>query len=746
VEIGRGEAAMSELKALIAPPTRTAPDSSSGSKRSTDAHLSRLESENAAIAARSFRIIGLIVFLFQFLYLTADRATMGRYPDEFLPYYFVNFADALFAIAVAYTRWFAYSWKPLALVQVGTLAATGMIMNIMSGALMPQFYIIITFSFGCATFLPWGVFWQSALNLVCLASYIIVVVKTGVSEPFVWYQWISLFAVLLLSEFPAAFIDRYRGRVFCQVEELTAALKASRDKSEFLASMSHEMRTPLNAIIGMTEVLESTELTREQSQYLEICRANGDTLIGLIDDIVDISRIEAGELRVDRAEFDLNDLMNRICDAVALRAHRKGLELIFDITPGTPAKLIGDPMRLQQVCLNLLVNAIKFTEQGEIVMRVCRDSNSDQPGMLLFRVIDTGIGISTEEMKRMFSRFARAESSLSLGLEGSGLGLEISKRLVEAMGGRICVESELGRGSTFQFTCRVELQRGEEELIESSLLKGIRVLVADENETYRSVIGEMLCGAGASVRLCDGTPSVFRVLNDSRHNGAGPHAILLDTEMPPGDGIGSAREFDGTERAKTIIMLARDDFPRGPRAVRDAGFGGFLLKPIKKTELLEAVDRIAAKHRVKGIMDISRHETSLNGESNRRRILLAEDSLDNRLLISAYVRNTPYQVETAENGKDAVEMFKQSHYDLVLMDLNMPVLGGYAAVGAIRAWEQDQGAHPTPILALTGRAMAEDRRKSMDAGCNGHLTKPIRREVLMEAISRFTFIAPGNES
>jgi signal transduction histidine kinase len=436
---------MSELKKLIARPTTAEPDNPSGAKEATEAYRSRLESENAAIAARSFRIVGLIVFLFQFLYLTADRLAMGRYPDEFLPYYFVNFADALFAIAVTNTRWFPYSWKPLALVQVGTLAATGMIMNIMSGALMPQFYIIITFSFGCATFLPWGVIWQTALNLVCLASYIMVVVRTGVSETSIWYQWISLFAVLLLSEFPAAFIDSYRRRVFRQVEELTNALKASRDKSEFLASMSHEMRTPLNAIIGMTEVLESTELTEEQSQYLEICRANGDTLIGLIDDIVDISRIEAGELRLDRAEFDLNDLMDRICDAVALRAHRKGLELIFDITRGTPVKLIGDPMRLQQVCLNLLVNAIKFTEQGEIVMRVGRDPISDEPGMLRFRLIDTGVGISTEEMKRMFSRFARAESSLSLGLEGSGLGLEISKRLVEAMDGRICVESELGK-------------------------------------------------------------------------------------------------------------------------------------------------------------------------------------------------------------------------------------------------------------------------------------------------------------
>jgi len=380
------------------------------------------------LAARCFRIVGTIVFLFQFLYFAADRAAMAQYQHFYLPFYVINSIDGLFAVVVTRTRWFPRYWKPLALVQVGYLDVAGAIMNIFSGTVTPHFYTIITFSFGCATFLPWGVVWQSALNLVCLASYVVVSLKATVVERLVPYQWITLLAVLILSEFPAAFIDQYRRRLFRQLEELTHALKASRDalkasrdKSDFLASMSHEMRTPLNTIIGMTEVLEGTELTPEQSQYLNICHASGDALVGLINDIVDISRIEAGELHLDHIAFDLYELVDHLADAMALRAHRKDLELIFNVTQGTPLKLMGDPMRLRQVCTNLLVNAIKFTEKGQVVMRVDTDLGSREVGVLRFCVADTGIGIAPEEQKRIFSRFART-ASVPGGREGSGLG------------------------------------------------------------------------------------------------------------------------------------------------------------------------------------------------------------------------------------------------------------------------------------------------------------------------------------
>jgi two-component system, sensor histidine kinase and response regulator len=714
-------------------------------------HLTPIESENAILAARSFRIAGTIVFFSQFLFLAADRFTMPEYQKIFLPLYTINGINALFAIAVTRLRWFPRHWKPLALAQVGLLNVIGTIMNIISGTLTPHLYLIITFSLGCATFLPWGVIWQSSLNVVCLVSYVLVCLKASVAERFLYYQWITLFTVLILSEFPAAFIDQYRRRLFRQLaelthalEELTRALKASRDKSEFLASMSHEMRTPLNTIIGMIEVLEGTGISPEQSQYLNICHASGNALIGLINDIVDISRIEAGELQLDHIAFDLYELVDQLADAIALRAHRKGLELIFNVTQGTPIKLIGDPMRLRQVCSNLLVNAIKFTDKGQVVMRVETDASSQEAGVLRFCVADTGVGIAPEAQKRIFSRFVRA-ASVPGDQEGSGLGLEISKRLVEAMGGRIWVESVSGMGSTFYFTCRMEVQTaGEDDTSGKPRLAGIRVLIVDDNATSRAAIGEMLSAAGASVSRCGGAMQAGSELGQAQRRGFRYDVILLDAQMPPDLGIELAKGFDLSDRKSTIIMLTSDDLPRGPRVAREIGLARHLLKPIKRAELLDAVASVAARAQTAAKKPVIEPESPRAENLRGLRILLAEDSEENRLLIAVYLRGTSHQLDTAENGHVAVEMFKTGRYDLVLVDVNMPVLDGYSAVAAMRTWEREQGARPTPIIALTGRAMVEDRARSLAAGCNCHLTKPLRRAVLMEAISRFTNAAPAD--
>lgn len=707
----------------------------------TSAHtyqLPPIESENALLAARCFRVAGTIVFLFQFLFLAADRVAMPQYQKMFLPLYMVNGCDAIFAVVGTRTRWFSRHWKLLALFQVGLLDTTGTIMNIISGTVTPHFYIIITFSIGCATFLPWGVIWQSALNLFCLTSYMLVCLYATVAERFLYYQWITLLAVLILSEFPAAFIDRYRRRLFRQLEQLIHALKASRDKSEFLASMSHEMRTPLNTIIGMIEVLEGTDIRPEQLQYLGICRASGDALIGLINDIVDISRIEAGELHLDHIGFDLYELVDRLADAMALLAHRKGLELIVNVIQGTPTKLIGDPMRLRQVCSNLLVNAIKFTDKGQVVMRVETDVDSRDAGVLRFCIADTGVGIEPEEQKRIFSRFART-ASVPGGQEGSGLGLEISKRLVEAMGGRLWVDSVPGMGSTFYFTCRMDRENGaEEDAFGKSLLAGTRLLVVDDNAASRAAIADMLSGAGASVALCGSAAQAQQELSKTRSSGSRYDVILLDSQMPPDNGIELAKEFDPSDRERTIIMITSDDLPHGPRLASESGLSRHLLKPVKRAELLDAVSSLAAKSQP----EVRRPATELERaqEANVRglRILLAEDSDENRLLIAAFLRGTPHQLDTAQNGHIAVEMFKSRRYDLVLIDVNMPVLDGYSAVASMRACEREQGASRTPIVALSGRAMVEDRVRAIGTGCDGYLTKPLRRAVLIEAISRFT--------
>jgi len=707
-----------------------------------DANLTpTIESENAALASRSFLIAGTIVFLFQFLYVAVDHAAMAADQHFFVPFYFIDAADGLFAAAATQLRWFPRCWKPLGLLQVGLLAVTGAVMNIYTGTVTPQFYLTITFSFGCATFLPWGAIWQSVLNLICLAAYA-AVSRYAPPERFMPYEWLTLLAVLILSEFPAAFIDRYRRRLFSQLEQLAIALKASRDKSDFLASMSHEMRTPLNTIIGMTEVLVGTDLTPEQSQYLNICHSSGIALAGLIDDILDISRIEAGELQFDRAAFDLNELIDQVADDVALRAHRKDLELIFNVTRGTPVQLIGDPMRLKQVCLNLLVNAIKFTSRGEVVLRVEPDAAAGEPGVLKFRVADTGIGITPEEQKRIFTRFAQADTSISASHQGSGLGLDISRRLVEAMGGRIWVESVPGMGSSFYFTCRLELQAAvQDDASVVSRLNGKRMLVADDNAASRASIAEILTDAGASVTLCESAERAHQELRGARRRGSRYDAILLDAQMPPSSGINIVEELDQADRACTLLMLTRDNFPRSPRAAREAGLDHYLLKPIKHAELLDAVMNLAAERRTAIARPTVRPPPKPPQPQPSLRILLAEDSEDNRLLVAAYLRATPHRLDTAENGQIAVEMFKAKRYDLVLIDVSMPVLDGLGAAAAMRTWERQQGLSRAPIIALTGRATAMDRRRSLEAGCDGHLTKPLRREVLIEAIMQFTHIA-----
>jgi CheY-like chemotaxis protein len=373
-------------------------------------------------------------------------------------------------------------------------------------------------------------------------------------------------------------------------------------------------------------------------------------------------------------------------------------------------------------------------------MRVEPDSGSLDPGVLRFRVTDTGVGIPPEEQQRIFSRFAQAASTISGGHHGSGLGLDISRRLVEAMGGMIWVESQPGIGSSFYFTCRMRVQPAPHADISArSRLTGIRVLVVDDNAASRASIAEMLSDAGASVSLRDGAAQAREELH-APPSGTRFQVILLDALLPPDGGVELARSFGSSDRACTIVMLTRDNFPHGPRLARAAGLDRHLLKPITPAALLDAVESVAQN--VTGaqrpVAPPAANPPSKAAGPPPLSILLAEDSEDNRLLIAAYLRTTPHQLDTAENGRVAVEMFKTKRYDLVLADVNMPVLDGLGAVSAIREWEREQGLDVTPIVTLTGRATPEDRRKALEVGCNGHLTKPLRREMLMQAIAQFT--------